>query len=131
MQPVGQPGMSYPGTMPVGSGQSMPMGMQSYGGNLATNRVSNQMQNQQHGGAASASGHKPQPQKRTWHSEEHNTEGGIRKSMVSRIIQLLQSRRPSNSNDWQQKLPQMARRLEEALYFNASSPEEYQVIPFT
>ena len=28
--------------------------------------------------------------------------------------------------DWQQKLPQMAKRLEEALYSNAGSMDEYQ-----
>lgn len=45
--------------------------------------------------------------------------------MNSQIIELLKLRRPNATQDWQQKLPQMAKRLEEALYSEANSFQEY------
>lgn len=48
--------------------------------------------------------------------------------MIHRIVQLLQQRRPNANQDWHQKLPQMAKRLEDALYNNANSYEEYNDI---
>jgi E1A/CREB-binding protein len=45
--------------------------------------------------------------------------------MIKSIVQLLQQRRPNASADWHQKLPTMAKRLEEALYRNAASFDEY------
>jgi E1A/CREB-binding protein len=45
--------------------------------------------------------------------------------MNAQIIELLRLRRPNATSDWQQKLPQMARRLEEALYNDAASFQEY------
>ena len=48
-----------------------------------------------------------------------------RKKMISRIVQLLQQRKPNAPADWLQKLPQMAKRLEENLYKAAPSFESY------
>lgn len=45
--------------------------------------------------------------------------------MNKKIIELLQQRRPNAGTDWHQKLPQMAKRLEEALYSDASSFDQY------
>jgi hypothetical protein len=45
--------------------------------------------------------------------------------MNRQIIELLQLRRPNATPDWRQKLPQMAKRLEEALYSEANSYQEY------
>ena len=45
--------------------------------------------------------------------------------MINKIVNLLQQRRPNAPDEWHQKLPQMAKRLEEALYNNANSLEEY------
>ena len=45
--------------------------------------------------------------------------------MQERIVRLLKERRPNATTDWQAKLPQMAKRLEEALYSNANSLDEY------
>lgn len=57
-----------------------------------------------------------------WHTTEHNPE---RAEMNKRIVNLLQQRRPDASPEWYQKLPQMAKRLEEALYGEAQSFEMY------
>jgi E1A/CREB-binding protein len=48
-----------------------------------------------------------------------------RDNMNKKIIELLQQRRPNAGTDWHQKLPQMAKRLEEALYSDAGSFEQY------
>eukprot|EP00598_Pedospumella_elongata_P008379 CAMPEP_0185012788 /NCGR_PEP_ID=MMETSP1098-20130426/98477_1 /TAXON_ID=89044 /ORGANISM="Spumella elongata, Strain CCAP 955/1" /LENGTH=2117 /DNA_ID=CAMNT_0027541853 /DNA_START=291 /DNA_END=6644 /DNA_ORIENTATION=+ len=57
-----------------------------------------------------------------WHSSEH---AGIRNSMVEEIIKLLKTRRPNATEDWHEKLPHMARRLEDALYHEANDLAEY------
>ena len=57
-----------------------------------------------------------------WHNGEH---ANARENMNKKIIALLQQRRPNAGLDWHQKLPQMAKRLEEALYSDASSFEQY------
>jgi gas vesicle protein len=57
-----------------------------------------------------------------WHSEAHSE---AKKEMNRQIIELLQLRRPNATPDWRQKLPQMAKRLEEALYSEANSFHEY------
>lgn len=64
--------------------------------------------------------HKPTP----W---QHNGSdySASRAEMAARIITILQHRRPHANQDWQQKLPQMAKRLEEALFTQASSFDEY------
>ena len=65
--------------------------------------------------------HRP---RKPWHGDgnEHRAE---RDQMIDRIIQLLQQRRPNATPDWCQKLPSMARRLEDSLYWTADSFEAY------
>eukprot|EP00595_Chromulina_sp_UTEXLB2642_P000207 CAMPEP_0196761116 /NCGR_PEP_ID=MMETSP1095-20130614/243_1 /TAXON_ID=96789 ORGANISM="Chromulina nebulosa, Strain UTEXLB2642" /NCGR_SAMPLE_ID=MMETSP1095 /ASSEMBLY_ACC=CAM_ASM_000446 /LENGTH=1717 /DNA_ID=CAMNT_0042110239 /DNA_START=347 /DNA_END=5501 /DNA_ORIENTATION=- len=60
--------------------------------------------------------------KRQWHSPDHTQ---TRNSMVERIISLLKQRRPNATEDWHEKLPHMAKRLEEALYGQAEQLNEY------
>ena len=48
-----------------------------------------------------------------------------RSSISDSIAKLLQMKRPDATPDWVQKLPQMAKRLEDALYHNSSSVTEY------
>ena len=45
--------------------------------------------------------------------------------MITSIAQLLIARKPNPPAEWLQKLPDMARRLEETLFRNAASFEEY------
>jgi hypothetical protein len=45
--------------------------------------------------------------------------------MIRNIIALLQQRRPNATQDWHEKLPHMARRLESELYLQAESLTEY------
>ena len=87
-----------------------------------------QQQQQQQRGASGAS--QPMPpsnggnkQPRTaWHTVE---DGPIRNSMIERIVGLLQQRRPNATPDWQEKLPHMAKRLENELYIQAETLAEY------
>jgi len=46
--------------------------------------------------------------------------------MITNIARLLQARKPNAPVEWMQKLPQMARRLEESLFRSAQSFEEYR-----
>ena len=46
--------------------------------------------------------------------------------MITSIAQLLIARKPNPPAEWLQKLPQMARRLEESLFRSAASFEEYR-----
>jgi hypothetical protein len=48
-----------------------------------------------------------------------------RRKMITKIVSLLQQRKPNAPNDWVEKLPEIARRLEDSLYRTASSAEEY------
>ncbi|RHY85219.1 hypothetical protein DYB37_009233 [Aphanomyces astaci] len=48
-----------------------------------------------------------------------------RKDVIGRIIRFLQMQKPNAPPDWIRRLPQMARKLEEALYRKASSKPEY------
>lgn len=57
-----------------------------------------------------------------WHSADHAT---VRESMADEIVKLLKSRKPNAGENWHDKLPHMAKRLEDALYFDASSYDEY------
>ena len=45
--------------------------------------------------------------------------------MVDNIIALLKTRRPNATEDWYDKLPHMAKRLEDALYHQAPTFEDY------
>ncbi|CAM9147228.1 unnamed protein product, partial [Ectocarpus fasciculatus] len=59
-----------------------------------------------------------------WHNAE--TDAETRQLITNKIIALLQARKTTaSSNDWLLKLPQMAKKLEEALYFGASSSADY------
>ncbi|CAH0373565.1 unnamed protein product [Pelagomonas calceolata] len=49
-----------------------------------------------------------------------------RRIMITNIARLLQARKPNATADWIQRLPQMARRLEESLVRSATSFEEYR-----
>ena len=58
-----------------------------------------------------------------WYVEEQHVQE--RRKMKHGIERLLQARKPDYSADWMQKLPRMARRLEESLFRSALSFEEY------
>ena len=49
-----------------------------------------------------------------------------RRSMITNIARLLQSRTPNATADWMDKLPLMSRRLEDWLFRSATSFEEYR-----
>merc|ERR1712023_120657 len=63
--------------------------------------------------------------RKPWHATD-NSDTAIRTQMAQKIIHILHQKRPNANQDWKQKLPHMAKRLEEALYLNANSKEEYQ-----
>eukprot|EP00793_Prasinoderma_coloniale_P000996 PRCOL_00007086-RA len=50
----------------------------------------------------------------------------MRKALIQQIFRLFTSRKPNVSKEWQVKLPDFVRRLEEALYRTARSKDEYQ-----
>jgi hypothetical protein len=62
------------------------------------------------------------PVRKPWHTSEDAT---TRNNMIERIVGLLQQRRPNATPDWQEKLPHMAKRLENELYQQAESVDEY------
>uniref|UniRef100_A0A7S2W510 histone acetyltransferase n=1 Tax=Mucochytrium quahogii TaxID=96639 RepID=A0A7S2W510_9STRA len=49
-----------------------------------------------------------------------------RRQMIAQIVRLLQQRKPDAPREWLQKLPDMARRLEDKLYRYAQTEEEYK-----
>jgi E1A/CREB-binding protein len=62
-------------------------------------------------------------QPKMWHHADHQAE---RLSISENIVNLLKSRRPNAAENWTEKLPQMAKKLEDALYHEADSFEEYR-----
>lgn len=60
----------------------------------------------------------PQP----WHCDRDR---GDRCKMMSEIVALLEKTRPRLAVCWQEKLPSLLQKLEEALYRRSSSKEEY------
>eukprot|EP01038_Epipyxis_sp_PR26KG_P004228 gene4228-6004_t len=60
---------------------------------------------------------------KVWHNQSEHIL--IRTEMVQKIIELLKTRRPNATEDWHEKLPHMAKRLEDALYHDASTLEDY------
>jgi len=58
-----------------------------------------------------------------WQSDKDVNE---RRKMIAKIVQLLQQRKPNAPQEWLNKLPQMAKRLEESLYRSAPSFEAYK-----
>ena len=59
-----------------------------------------------------------------WYVQEQHLQ--VRGNVISSIAQLLIARKPNPPAEWLQKLPQMARRLEESLFRSAASFEEYR-----
>ncbi|KAK9866771.1 hypothetical protein WJX84_010523 [Apatococcus fuscideae] len=76
------------------------------------------------GPALSIAAHRPATSQswKTWQSEEDVPE---RKVLMTQIFKLFSQRKPSVTAEWQEKLPDFVRRLEEALYRTASSKEDY------
>ncbi|CAM9762460.1 unnamed protein product, partial [Phaeothamnion confervicola] len=62
------------------------------------------------------------PRARTWQTNGYMED---RRSIIHQIIQLLQERRPQAQPEWLQKLPMMAKRLEESLFLQAPSHADY------
>ncbi|KAL2642143.1 hypothetical protein R1flu_009730 [Riccia fluitans] len=60
---------------------------------------------------------------RTWHQEADVF--GLRRTVVENILSLFQKRRGPVTQEWQQKLPDFVKKLEEGLYRQAASKEEY------
>ncbi|OQR98354.1 hypothetical protein ACHHYP_08721 [Achlya hypogyna] len=58
----------------------------------------------------------------TWQTTADNP---MRKDVITRIVQFLQMQKPNAPQDWMKRLPQMAKKLEEALYRKATSKAEY------
>lgn len=61
----------------------------------------------------------------TWPRWQSEQDTSLRRHIVENILQLFKSRKPHVTPEWQQKLPDFVKRLEEALYKNAPSKEEY------
>jgi hypothetical protein len=61
--------------------------------------------------------------KKEWHS---SADDEARQAMQNHIIDVLKMKRPNMDVSWTDKLPQMARRLENALYQDANSVAEYK-----
>ncbi|ETV96157.1 hypothetical protein H310_10359 [Aphanomyces invadans] len=59
----------------------------------------------------------------TWQSEKNDTT--IRHEVINKIVAFLRGQKPNAPVDWIRRLPQMAKKLEEKLYRNAKSKEEY------
>ncbi|CAK9098049.1 Histone acetyltransferase HAC1 [Durusdinium trenchii] len=85
----------------------------------------------QGGGRSPPMGHQHQHQQQQaarpytgWQQPERDYE--TRRAMIAQIVRLLQQRRPDAPQTWLQKLPDMARRLEDKLYRYARNAEEYK-----
>lgn len=61
----------------------------------------------------------------TWQSEADLPQ---RRKIIAKIVGLLQQRKPDAPQEWVKKLPDMARRLEDSLYRDANSIENYSDI---
>jgi hypothetical protein len=57
---------------------------------------------------------------------QNNRDIPARKKILAKIVVYLQQRKPQARPEWLKKVPQMARRLEDSLYRNASSFAEYE-----
>ncbi|KAL9183138.1 hypothetical protein ACHAXT_004925 [Thalassiosira profunda] len=67
----------------------------------------------------------PQPLNGGWQSDKDVED---RRKMIAKIVQLLRQRKPNAPQEWLNKLPQMAKRLEESLYRSAPSFVAYNDI---
>ncbi|KAH9563330.1 hypothetical protein CY35_05G120700 [Sphagnum magellanicum] len=61
---------------------------------------------------------------RQWQTESDNT--NLRRDVADNINRLFKHRKQLGNPEWQQRLPDFVKRLEEALYNNAASKEEYE-----
>eukprot|EP00571_Detonula_confervacea_P015865 CAMPEP_0172301040 /NCGR_PEP_ID=MMETSP1058-20130122/3011_1 /TAXON_ID=83371 /ORGANISM="Detonula confervacea, Strain CCMP 353" /LENGTH=1734 /DNA_ID=CAMNT_0013011029 /DNA_START=299 /DNA_END=5503 /DNA_ORIENTATION=+ len=68
---------------------------------------------------------RPQPLNGGWQSDKDVED---RRKMIAKIVQLLRQRKPNAPQEWLNKLPQMAKRLEESLYRSAPSFDAYNDI---
>ncbi|KAK9829143.1 hypothetical protein WJX72_004144 [[Myrmecia] bisecta] len=59
---------------------------------------------------------------RTWHTEADVPQ---RQQLINHMSKLFSARKPNAAKEWDEKLPDFVRRLEEALYRTAASKEEY------
>ena len=98
----GQTPVASNGTSPRGVGPEPHKQPLSFGGNINKNKIVRTS--------------KP------WHSDSDQK---ARDSVVDYIVVRLKAQRPNATEDWVEKLPQMAKRLEYALYHSANSTEEY------
>lgn len=57
-----------------------------------------------------------------WQSDSYKSDRSI---MIKKIVDLLKARKPNAPQDWLNKLPQMAQRLEESLFRSAPNFESY------
>lgn len=83
-----------------------------------------QMQHQRQNVSGAVSSARNNTARKMWHSVTDG-DAANRKTMCDRIVALLQHRKPNAAVEWHEKLPHMAKRLEEALYNQASSLDEY------
>lgn len=60
---------------------------------------------------------------RTWQSD---ADVNVRREIIQQIHQLFRNKKPVVSTEWQQKLPDFVRRLEELLYRTAKTMDEYK-----
>lgn len=101
------PALGMVGTRPLVPGAGVPAYPQG------------QQQQQQSASQASISTKQPKP----WHNAANDA--STRLDITNRIISLLQARKSTSVGDWQSKLPQMAKKLEDALYYQGNSFAEY------
>ncbi|OQS03989.1 hypothetical protein THRCLA_03731 [Thraustotheca clavata] len=92
--------------------------MMSNGGNMMMSHPNAMPQTQQHHAPHTTM---PVPMT-TWQTTADNP---MRKDVIARIVQFLQMQKPNAPQDWMKRLPQMAKKLEEALYRKATSKAEY------
>ena len=116
-----------PNGQPQGGGQINPQQQQQYQQMQQQQMYQQQMMQQQQYNAAGSSSQGShiggsKPQRKAWHTAEDQS---TRASMIERIVGLLQQRRPNATPDWQEKLPHMAKRLENELYMQAETLAEY------
>lgn len=61
--------------------------------------------------------------RRGWQDADRHM--NLRREMITRIIHLLRERKPNARQDWINKLPEMAKKLEDRLYEYSSSEADY------
>ena len=113
----------------MGGGQMNPQQQQQYQQQMQQQQMyqQQQMMQQQRGASGTPLPMPPsnggnKQHRKAWHTAEDQS---TRNSMIERIVGLLQQRRPNATPDWQEKLPHMAKRLENELYMQAETLAEY------